>query len=125
MKSKWIAIAKQIQSTLVMSSALLIVSATAAIAAAYKTSSNQVVVTGLQPRRQYSVQTISSLGRNGTRTITTNACGQALISNGTSYQRLTINNETIIPSSLPTQTHRRCNPPRNSSTTKPLSGNSR
>jgi hypothetical protein len=100
-----------------MSSILLIGSATAALAATYKTLSNQVVVTGLQPQTKYTVETTSFSDRNGTRTVTTNACGEALISNGTGYRRLVMNQQSITPSSLPTQTHERCNPKRNSQVT--------
>lgn len=96
-----------------VSSTLLISSATATLAAPYKTLSNQVVVTGLQPKTKYPVQSTNFSDRNSTRSVTTNACGEALISNGTGYRRLVINQQTITPSSLPTQTHQRCNPKRN------------
>lgn len=95
------------------SSTLLIGSATATLAAPYKTLSNQVVVTGLQPQKKYPIETTNFSDRNSTRSVTTNACGEALISNGTGYRRLVINQQTITPSSLPTQTHQRCNPKRN------------
>ena len=93
---------------------LVISSATAALGATYKTLSNQVVVTGLQPRTQYRVQTTNFSDRNTNRTITTNGCGEALISNGTGYRRLIINQQIITPSTLSTQTHQRCNARRNS-----------
>jgi hypothetical protein len=95
-------------------SILLIGSATVALGATYKTQSNQVVVTGLKPRTQYTVQTTNFSARKANRTITTNGCGEALISNGTGYRRLIINQQTITPSSLSTQTHQRCNSRRNS-----------
>ncbi len=96
-------------------SILLIGSATAVLAATYKTLSNQVIVTGLQPQTKYTVETTSFSDRKGTRSVTTNACGEALISNGTGYRRLVMNQQIIIPSSLATQTHERCNPKRNRS----------
>jgi len=98
------------------SSALLISSATDVLAAPYKTSSNQIVITGLTPKAKYPLQTTNYRNRRTARIITTNSCGEALISNGTGYQRLIINNQTIIPSVLPLQTHQRCNPRRNRST---------
>src|SRR6478672_1121742 len=100
-----------------VSTTVLISSATAVMAAPYKTRSNQVVITGLTPQTKYSLQTTNYSNRNSTRIITTNSCGEALIINGTGYQRLIFNNQTIAPSTLPTQTHARCNPPRNRSTT--------
>ncbi|MBD1922100.1 hypothetical protein H6F77_13510 [Microcoleus sp. FACHB-831] len=103
--------------TIAISTTLLITSGTTALATPYKTTSNQVVVTELAPRTKYTVQTTNLRERNSTRTITTNGCGQALISNGTSYKRLIINNQTIITSSLPTQTHQRCTSRRNTHTT--------
>ena len=99
--------------TAVSSTLIIIGSATATIATTYKTLSNQVVVNGLEPQKKYTVQTTNFNNRNSTRTVTTNACGEALISNGTGYRRLIINQQTITPSSLPTQTHQRCNPKRN------------
>lgn len=98
-----------------VSSTLIISSASAGLATPYKTLSNQVVVTGLQPQTKYPVQTTNFSDRNSTRAVKTNACGEALISNGTGYRHLVINQQTITPSSLPTQTHQRCNPKRNSS----------
>ena len=94
-------------------SLLLIDFATTAIAVTYKTQSNQVVVTGLQPKKKYTVETTNFNNRNSNRTVMTNGCGEAVISNGTGYRRLVINQQTITPSSLPTQTHQRCNPKRN------------
>lgn len=102
--------------TIAISTTLLITSGTTALATPYKTTSNQVVVTGLAPRTQYTVQTTNLRDRNSTRKISTNGCGQALISNGTSYKRLIINNQTITTASLPTQTHQRCTPRRNTRT---------
>jgi hypothetical protein len=98
-----------------VSSTFLIGSATATLAATYKTMSNQVVVTELQPQTKYTVETTSYSDRKSTRTVTTNRCGEALISNGTGYRRLVIERQIITPSSLPTQTHQRCNPRRNRS----------
>jgi len=115
--SKLITKALGIATLTAVSSPLLINSATAALATTYKTLSNQVVVTGLQPQTKYTVETTSFSDRNGTRAVTTNACGEALISNGTGYRRLVMNQQSITPSSLPTQTHERCNPKRNSHVT--------
>jgi hypothetical protein len=115
MNSKLVAKAFGLATLSALSSTLLIGFASAALAATYKTLSNEVVVTGLQPQTKYTVQTTNFSDRNSTRTVTTNRCGEALISNGTGYRRLIINQQTITPSSVPTQTHPRCNSRRNSS----------
>lgn len=98
---------------------LLLLTPTASFAAPYKTQTNQVVITGLKPRVKYKINTTNLRDRNGIRTITTNGCGQALISQGTNYKQIIINNQTITPNTLPTQTHLRCSPRRNSSPKTP------
>lgn len=107
--------------TLIAASSLIINSAIAETITYYKTLSNQVVVTGLKPKTKYVVITNSFQGRNGKRTITTNSCGEALISNGTGYRSLIINNKPLIPSTLKNQTHQRCNQRRSNSNTTTIS----
>jgi chitodextrinase len=75
----------------------------------YQTQSNQVVITGLLPKTKYKVKTLSFKDREGTRTVTTNACGVVLISNGTGYKKLLFENETITPKKLPLKEYGRCN----------------
>jgi hypothetical protein len=98
--------------TAISSAILMTTIASAALAESYKTSRNQVVVTGLRRQSTYSIQTTNSRGRTGNRNITTNSCGEALISNGTAYRQITIEDQAIVPANLPTKTHPRCNPPR-------------
>ncbi|MFB2923654.1 MULTISPECIES: hypothetical protein [Aerosakkonema] len=102
------------------SSTLMIANTSTALAEQpYKTSGNQVVVTQLQPRQTYLVQTTDTSGKEGSMYVTTNECGYVMINNGGNYQRLTINNETIRPFALATQPYPSCNPrlnPRNSNT---------
>ena len=96
--------------TAISSAILMTTIAAAALAESYKTSSNQVVVTGLRRRSTYSIQTTNFKGMTGNRNITTNSCGEALISNGTAYRQITIEDQAIVPANLPTKTHPRCNP---------------
>lgn len=76
----------------------------------YRTSSDQVIVTGLQPRQTYSVQTTETNGREGSMFVSSNACGEAVIYNAANYQRVTINNQTIRPFTLSTKGQPYCNP---------------
>lgn len=76
----------------------------------YKTSSNEIVVTGLNPRQSYLVQTTNIQGKEDTINVSSNECGYAIISNGLVYQRITINNQTIRPDTLSTRTYPSCNP---------------
>ncbi|MCL1471083.1 hypothetical protein [Argonema antarcticum] len=93
------------------SSTLLLGYAAAAFAnEPYKTSSNQVIVPGLQPRQTYSVQTTYNNGREDSMFVSSNACGEAVIYNSTNYQRVTINNQTIRPFTLSTKGQPYCNP---------------
>jgi hypothetical protein len=96
-------------SLLAVNSVLLISSAATALADTYKTSQNIIVVTGLKPQTRYQVQTTNGRGRNSNRNITTNRCGEVLINNGASYQRLVVDNQTIVTANLPIKTHPRCN----------------
>ncbi len=76
--------------------------------AAYKTKSDQVVVTGLQPKMKYDVQYKNALGKNGKRKVDTNACGEALINKVAKFQAVMINGQNINPQTLALQEHRRC-----------------
>ncbi len=80
------------------------------LAEVYKTLTNQVIVTNLTPKTKYKVNTFSFIkDREGIRTITTNACGEGAIINGTGYKKLIIEGNNITPSTLPLKERPRCN----------------
>lgn len=90
-----------------LATALLSTSAAVALEA-YKTKSDQLVVTGLQPKMKYDVQYKNTLGKNGKRKVNTNACGEALIDKVGKFQTVMINGQSIAPQTLALQEHRRC-----------------
>lgn len=95
---------------LATTSSLLIGYTVNALETPYKTSGNQIVVTGLNPRQTYSVQTTDNQGREGYTSVTSNECGYVVINNGSIYQRLTINSQTIRPEALSSRGYPNCNP---------------
>lgn len=95
---------------LVALSTTLIGSNVTALETPYKTSANQIVVTGLNPRQSYLVQTTDLEGKEGTTNVRTNECGYVVLNNASIYQRITINNQTIRPNALSTRGYPNCNP---------------
>lgn len=95
---------------LVTLSTILISSTVTALETPYKTSANQIVVTGLNPRQSYLVQTTDLQGKEGTTNLRSNECGYVIIDNGSIYQRITLNNQTIRPDALSTRAYPNCNP---------------
>ncbi len=83
-------------------------SSAAAALEAYKTKSDQVVVTGLQPKKKYEIQSKNALGKNGKRRVETNACGEALIAKVGMFQSVIISGQNINPKTLIVKVHRRC-----------------
>lgn len=103
MYSKLIAIAT--------SSTLLIpVAAIASDTNPYRTGTNELVVPGLQPRQTYLIQGTDKDGKESSIYVRTNECGYAQINNIQNYERLTINNRTIRPVALSSQSSPNCNP---------------
>jgi hypothetical protein len=91
-----------------------------ASAEAYKTSTNQVVVTGLKAKQKYDVQATNAKGKVSKKTsATTNTCGEILINGAATYKSLVVGTETIDPATLSTKVHPRCNGSKNSAATKP------
>jgi hypothetical protein len=78
------------------------------LAETYKTPKNQVVITGLKVKEKYNIDVINLKGKTRKRQLTTNTCGQLLIDNAVKYKSLTVDGQTIDPSTLKTQTHQRC-----------------
>jgi hypothetical protein len=95
-------------SVLAIATILTAVHSSIAAAEVYKTSTNQVVVTGLTAKQKYEVKTVSAKDKAGKRQVTANTCGEALVSNATKYKSLVVGTETIDPTTLPTKVHARC-----------------
>jgi hypothetical protein len=95
-------------SVLAIATLLTVAHSSIAAAEVYKTSTNQVVVTGLTPKQKYEVKTVSAKDKAGTRKVTTNTCGEAVVSSATKYKSLVVGTETIDPTTLPTKAHPRC-----------------
>lgn len=95
-------------SAIAIATMLTVAHSSIAFAEVYKTSKNQVVVTGLTPKQKYEIKTVSAKDKAGKRKVTTNTCGEALVSNATKYKSLVVGTETIDPTTLPTKTHPRC-----------------
>ena len=95
-------------SVLAIATMLTVAHSSIAAAEVYKTSTNQVVVTGLTPKQKYEVKTVSAKDKVGTRKVTTNTCGEAVVTSATKYKSLVVGTETIDPTTLPTKAHPRC-----------------
>jgi len=100
-------------STVALATVLTLAYSTIATAEVYKTSKNQVVVTGLTAKQKYDIQTVNAKNKTGKRQVAANTCGEALINDATKYKSLVVNTETIDPATLPTKTHTRCNGKKN------------
>jgi hypothetical protein len=75
----------------------------------YKTTKNQVVVTGLTAKQQYDIQTINAKGKLRKRKpVTANTCGEVLIDNGAKMKSVIVGTEKIDPATLPTKNRTRC-----------------
>ncbi len=95
-------------SVLAIATLLTVTYGSIAAAEVYKTSTNQVVVTGLTAKQKYEIKTVSAKDKAGTRKATANTCGEAVISNATKYKSLVVGTETIDPTTLPTKVRARC-----------------
>ncbi len=87
-------------------------------ATAYKTKKGQLVITNLKPKQSFEVKYKNQKGRLGSRKVNSNGCGEALLSGAGKYQSVSIDNQEIQPSNLPTKEHPRCKPAKQSSGTK-------
>jgi hypothetical protein len=93
--------------------AALLTFAHSSIAAAevYKTSKDQVVVTGLTAKQKYPITGMNAKNKAVKRQdITANGCGEALVSGAGKYKSLVVGTETIDPATLTTKTHANCKP---------------
>jgi hypothetical protein len=76
----------------------------------FKTPKDQVVVTGLQPKKKYEVKYRNAAGREGRRKVEANSCGIAVLAKAAGFQSLSIEGQQIQPATLETKTHNRCKP---------------
>ena len=89
-------------------------SSIASAAEAYKTSTNQVVVTGLKAKQKYDIQGINAKGKTSRKMSTlANTCGEVLIKDAAKLKSLVVGTETIDPATLTTKAHPRCNGKKN------------
>ena len=96
-------------STITIAALLTLAHTSIATAEVYKTSKGQVIVTGLTSKQSYPVKTVNAKSKAGTRNITANTCGEALIDGAAKYKSLVVGTETIEPATLTTKVHARCN----------------
>jgi hypothetical protein len=108
-------------SVVTVATALTLVYGAIASAEAYKSSPDQVVVTGLTAKQKYDVQAVSLKGKQGKKSAQANTCGELLINGTAKIKTLTVGTETIDVATLKTKPHARCNPNKNTATksTKP------
>ena len=94
-----------------IAAALLVLSYSAiASAEVYKTSKDQVVVTGLTAKQKYPIKAVNAKNKPAKRQdVTANTCGEALINGAGKYKSLVVGTETIDPATLTVKEHPRCN----------------
>jgi hypothetical protein len=81
-----------------------------ASAEVYKTSKDQVVVTGLTAKQKYPIKAVNAKNKPAKRQdVTANTCGEALVDGAGKYKSLVVGTETIDPATLSTKEHPRCN----------------
>jgi hypothetical protein len=81
-----------------------------ASAEVYKTSKDQVVITGLTARQKYPIKAVNAKNKPVSRKdAEANTCGEALINGAAKYKSLVVGTETIDPARLSIKAHPRCN----------------
>jgi hypothetical protein len=80
-----------------------------ASAEVYKTSKDQVVVTGLTAKQKYPIKGVNAKNKPVKRQdVAANTCGEALVDGGAKYKSLVVGTETIDPATLTTKEHPSC-----------------
>jgi hypothetical protein len=74
----------------------------------YRTGSNQVVVSGLVARQQYSLKALNFSGSRISRSVTANACGEIIVNSAAKISSLSIGSELIDMMNLPVRDRIRC-----------------
>ena len=98
-------------STVAIAALLTLTHTSIATAEVYKTSKNQVVVTGLTAKQKYPITGINARNKPVKRqSVAANGCGEALVNGAGKYKSLVVGTETIDPATLTTKTHANCKP---------------
>jgi hypothetical protein len=98
-------------STVAIAALLTLTHTSIATAEVYKTSKNQVVVTGLTAKQKYPITGINARNKPVKRQdVAANGCGEALVNGAGKYKSLVVGTETIDPATLTTKTHANCKP---------------
>jgi hypothetical protein len=106
-------------STVAIAAFLTLTYGSIATAEVYKTSKNQVVVTGLTAKQKYPIQAVNAKSKTVKRQdVAANTCGEALIDGAAKYKSLVVGTETIDPATLPTKTHANCKGKKTATTVK-------
>ena len=96
--------------TLAIAAFLVLSHSAIASAEVYKTSKDQVVVTGLTAKQKYPIKAVNAKNKPAKRQdVTANTCGEALVDGAGKYKSLVVGTETIDPATLSTKDHPRCN----------------
>ena len=96
-------------STVAIAAVLTLTHAAIATAEAYKTSKDQVVVTGLTAKQKYPIKGTNAKNKPVTRKdVAANTCGEALVDGAAKYKSLVVGTETIDPATLSIREHARC-----------------
>ncbi len=96
--------------TLAITAFLVLSHSAIASAEVYKTSKDQVVVTGLTARQKYPIKAVNAKNKPAKRQdVEANTCGEALINGAAKYKSLVVGTEKIDPATLTTKEHPRCN----------------
>ncbi|WP_309735314.1 hypothetical protein [Chamaesiphon sp. OTE_75_metabat_556] len=97
--------------TIAFAALLTLAHSSIAAAEVYKTSKDQVVVTGLTAKQKYPITGMNAKNKAVKRQdVAANGCGEALVNGAGKYKSLVVGTEAIDPATLPTKTHANCKP---------------
>jgi hypothetical protein len=97
--------------TVTIATLLMVMHSSIASAEVYKTSKDQVVVTGLTAKQKYPIKGTNAKNKPVTRKdVAANGCGEALINGAGKYKSLIVGTETIDPATLTVKVHANCKP---------------
>ena len=95
--------------TLTLATILTIAYGSIASAEVYKTSKDQVVVTGLTAKQKYPIKGVNAKNKPVSRQdVAANTCGEAIVNGGAKYKSLVVGTETIDPATLTTKVRPNC-----------------
>ncbi|AFY94059.1 hypothetical protein [Chamaesiphon minutus] len=96
-------------SAVAIAALLAITHGSIASAEVYKTSKNQVVVTGLTAKQKYPIQGTNAKNKPVKRQdVAANTCGEALVDGAGKYKTLVVGTQKIDPTTLPVREHAKC-----------------